>query len=69
MLTLLLQYETIVADLTSQADFYEAEPLANALAVLNQRIWEIKNVFADELAKDYAELEASKARHPSNFTK
>lgn len=66
MLHLLLSYEAIIADLKFQADTYEPNALDETLAVLEHRVWEIKNVWKDELDKDYAALEASKSRHPSN---
>ena len=56
-------YKRVIADLESQADTYEPNALDETLSKLNHRVWEIENVWADELA----ELEASKARHPSNL--
>lgn len=66
MLHLLLSYKEVIADLKQQEDTYEPNALAETFAKLEHRIWEIEHVWADELAKDYAELEASKLRHPSN---
>ena len=66
MLHLLLSIEAVIADLKQGEDTYEPGSLDQTFAVLERRIWEIKNVWADELAKDYEALEASKSRHPSN---
>ena len=55
-------YKRVIADLESQADTYEPNALDETLSKLNHRVWEIENVWGDELAK----LEASKSRHPSN---
>jgi hypothetical protein len=66
VLHLLLSYEAVIADLKQQEDTYEPNALAETFAKLEHRIWEIKNVWKDELAKDYEQLELSKARHPSN---
>lgn len=55
-------YKRVIADLESQADTYEPNALDETLSKLNHRVWEIENVWGDELAK----LEASKLRHPSN---
>jgi hypothetical protein len=66
MLDLLLSYKAVIADLKSQADTYEPNALDETISKLEHRIWEFENVWADELAKDYAALEASKLRHPSN---
>ena len=66
MLHLLLSYEAVIADLKFQADTYAPNALDNTLAQLERRVWEIKNVWKDELEKDYEALEASKRRHPSH---
>ena len=66
MLSLLLAYKEVLADLRNQADTYEPNALDETIARLEHRIWEIENVWADELAKDYERLEASKRRHPSH---
>ncbi len=66
MLSLLLAYKEVVADLQQQADTYEPHALDEAISKLQHRIWEIENVWADVLAEDYARLEASKLRHPSH---
>lgn len=58
----LLAYERVIADLESQADTFEPNALDETLAKLNHRVWEIKTVWADDLAS----LEASMKRHPSN---
>ena len=55
-------YKRVIADLESQADTYEPNALDETLSKLNFRVWEIENVWGDELAK----LEASKLRHPSH---
>jgi hypothetical protein len=60
-------YERVIADLESQADTYEPDALADTLDTLKHRVWELKNVFADEYQAELAELEASKRRHPSNL--
>jgi hypothetical protein len=58
----LLAYERVIADLESQADTFEPNALDETLSKLNHRVWEIKTVWA----KDLASLEASMKRHPSN---
>ncbi len=60
-------YKRVIADLEELADTYEENALAETLKHLNYRVWEIENVYADELAKEEAELARSMARHPSNL--
>jgi hypothetical protein len=55
-------YKRVIADLESQADTYEPNALDETLSKLNYRVWEIENIWGDELAK----LEASMKRHPSH---
>lgn len=58
-------YKNVIDDLKFQKDFYEEDIFGQTIAVLEGRVVEINTVWAKEVAEETAELEASKARHPS----
>ena len=62
-------YEQVIEDLKFQAPFYEAPIFEKTIAVLEARVSEFKNEWADELAEEQLRLEISKALHPANRMK
>jgi hypothetical protein len=58
-------YERVIADLENLVDTFEPDALTGTLDILNHRVWELKNVFAEEYQAELKALEASKNRHPS----
>jgi len=65
----LKHYNEVIADLESQAVFFDKKAMATTISVLKQRVWEFENVFADLIELERLELEASMKRHPSNSSK
>jgi hypothetical protein len=55
-------YKVVIADLLGQEETYRKGALKKVIPILEQRIWEFENVFADIIAEELA----SKKRHPSN---
>lgn len=66
ILEILKSYERVIADLKSQEPFCVPNAMDEALATLNERVDEIREVYADELAQELKELGGSMRRHPAN---